>query len=56
MKILDVIEGKIPKTIKSKYHTMEVHNYWIKRNNRCLYCMNGSKPIHEEDSKFKEEC
>ena len=29
----------------NKLHSIEDHNYWIKRNGKCPYCMSGSKPI-----------
>ena len=35
------------KTECSKFHSIESHNYWIKRNGKCPYCMNGSKPVHK---------
>jgi len=28
-----------------RLHSLEVHNYHIKRYGRCLYCAFGSKPV-----------
>ena len=35
------------KTHKSKYHTIESHDYWINRNGTCPYCKNDSIPVHK---------
>lgn len=35
------------KTVKSKYHSIEQHNFWIKRNKCCPYCNSGSTPVHK---------
>lgn len=43
-----VIEHKVisgVKTERSMMHSIEDHNYWIKRNKRCPYCQNGSQPV-----------
>ena len=32
---------------KQKFHTIEAHNFHIKRYGRCLYCESGSKPVHK---------
>lgn len=37
----------IVKTGKSKYHTFEQHNYWIRRNRVCPYCNSGSIAVHK---------
>ena len=35
------------KTERSKYHTLESHNFHIARFGRCPYCNSGSKPVHK---------
>jgi len=37
------------KTQRSLFHSLVDHNYWIKRNGRCPYCVNGSKPVHKRE-------
>ena len=32
---------------KSRFHTIEDHNYWIKRNGVCPYCTIGSEPVQK---------
>jgi len=39
----------VVKTQRSLFHTFEAHNYWIDRNGRCPYCLNGSKPVHKRE-------
>jgi len=34
-------------TQRSRFHTIEAHNFHIKRYGRCLYCDNGSEPVHK---------
>lgn len=36
------------KTIKSKYHDVVQCNFWMKRNKKCPYCLNGSEPVEKE--------
>ena len=37
--------SKEVKIVKSRYHSIEVHNYWTARNKKCPYCISGSKPV-----------
>ena len=39
----------VVKTSRSLFHSIEDHNYWIKRNKTCPYCLNGSKPRHRSE-------
>ena len=39
----------VVKTSKSLFHSFEAHNYWIDRNGRCPYCINGSKTKHKKE-------
>ena len=36
------------KMIKLNLHSIESHNYWIKRNGVCPYCNMGSKPVPKD--------
>jgi len=48
-----------PKCKKSMYHTLETHDWHIKRYNTCLYCNSGSRAVHKSllnsDGSWKEK-
>ena len=33
--------------MSKEFHGFNQHDFHIKRYNFCLYCANGSKPVHE---------
>lgn len=35
----------VVKTSKSKFHSIEDHNFWICRNKVCPYCRSGSRAV-----------
>jgi len=43
--VLYVYKGQDVKTMPSKLHTIEAHEYWMNRIGVCPYCRNGSKPV-----------
>ena len=38
--------GVVVKPCKSRYHTIADHNFHIRRNGVCPYCLSGSRPVH----------
>ena len=50
MFMVDMVKfgGKgVVKTMKSQFHSIEAHNFHIRRYGHCLYCDSGSKPVHK---------
>lgn len=43
--MVDYFNNCVVKPKKSKYHTLEDHNFHIRRYGRCVYCRLGSKPV-----------
>ena len=50
MVVETVVKPEIKKNsiiITHDKHPLYLHNFWIKRNGRCPYCHNGSRPVQK---------